>query len=184
MPAEMELTLEQTQQGVSYEVSKDVALKFFKTTIQERYEHVGSEITNPQDGKVSRWQRDCAWLMIQDVTSRFTNDKYKFKDVAVSRTSSTGNVGHYMVFIYVELPVSCDLGQNTVMSDSDESGVTHSEISSPFEDLSDIGSPGVVGPEHEGLSWMLDDPYVQVALQAPPLPDYIPGPEEPQSPPL
>ncbi|GKF07485.1 hypothetical protein Tco_0041709, partial [Tanacetum coccineum] len=37
----------------------------------------------------------------------------------------------------------------------------HTEISSPFEDLSDIGSPGVVGPEHEGLPWMLDDPYVQ-----------------------
>ncbi|GKB49567.1 hypothetical protein Tco_0900320 [Tanacetum coccineum] len=70
------------------------------------------------------------------------------------------------------------------MSDSDESGVTHTKISSPFEDLSDIRSPGVVGPEHEGLPWMLDDPYVQVALQAPPSPDYIPSPEEPQSPPL
>ncbi|GJV04735.1 hypothetical protein Tco_1338304, partial [Tanacetum coccineum] len=35
----------------------------------------------------------------------------------------------------------------TVMSDSDESGVTYTEISSPFEGLSDIGSPGVVGPE-------------------------------------
>ncbi|GKF84226.1 hypothetical protein Tco_0249124, partial [Tanacetum coccineum] len=46
------------------------------------------------------------------------------------------------------------------------------------------GSPGVVGPEHEGLPWMLDDPYVQVALQTPPSPDYIPGPMEPQSPPL
>ncbi|GKE77398.1 hypothetical protein Tco_1543518, partial [Tanacetum coccineum] len=33
-----------------------VALKFFKTTIQERYEHVGSEITSLQDDKVSRWQ--------------------------------------------------------------------------------------------------------------------------------
>ncbi|GKB01501.1 hypothetical protein Tco_0829545 [Tanacetum coccineum] len=42
----------------------------------------------------------------------------------------------------------------------------------------------VVGPEHEGLPWMLDKPYVQVSLQAPPSPDYIPGPEEPQSPPL
>ncbi|GJX02735.1 hypothetical protein Tco_0188651 [Tanacetum coccineum] len=31
---------------------------------------------------------------------------------------------------------------------------------------------------------MLDDPYVQVALQAPPSPDCIPGPEEPQLPPL
>ncbi|GKB40856.1 hypothetical protein Tco_0885798 [Tanacetum coccineum] len=60
----------------------------------------------------------------------------------------------------------------------------HTKISSPFEGLSDIGSPGVVGPKHEGLPWMLDDPYVQVALQAPPSPDYIPGPEEPQSPPL
>ncbi|GJS23826.1 hypothetical protein Tco_0452458 [Tanacetum coccineum] len=70
------------------------------------------------------------------------------------------------------------------MSDSDESGVTHTEISSLFEDLSDIGSPRVVGPEHEGLPWILDDPYVQVALQAPPSSDYIPGPEEPQSPPL
>ncbi|GKF80615.1 hypothetical protein Tco_0239217, partial [Tanacetum coccineum] len=29
------------------------------------------------------------------------------------------------------------------MSDSDESGVTHTEISSTFEELSDIGSPGV-----------------------------------------
>ncbi|GJZ96049.1 hypothetical protein Tco_0668383 [Tanacetum coccineum] len=70
------------------------------------------------------------------------------------------------------------------MLDSDESGVKYIEISSPFEGLSDIGSPGVVRPEHEGLSWMLDDPYVKVTLQASPSPDYIPGPEEPQSPPL
>ncbi|GJW54796.1 putative reverse transcriptase domain-containing protein, partial [Tanacetum coccineum] len=76
------------------------------------------------------------------------------------------------------------IGKDTVMSDSDESTVTYTEVSSPFEGLSDIGSPGVVGSEHEGLPWMLDDPYVQVALQAPPSPDYIPGPEEPQSPPL
>ncbi|GJU99579.1 hypothetical protein Tco_1328850 [Tanacetum coccineum] len=48
------------------------------------------------------------------------------------------------------------------MSDLDESRVTHTEISSPFEHLSNIGSPGV----------------------APPSPDYIPSPEEPQSPPL
>ncbi|GKF35995.1 hypothetical protein Tco_0112753, partial [Tanacetum coccineum] len=33
------------------------------------------------------------------------------------------------------------------------------KISSPFKDLSDIRSPGVVGPEHEGLPWMLDDLY-------------------------
>ncbi|GJZ36891.1 putative reverse transcriptase domain-containing protein [Tanacetum coccineum] len=50
---------------------------------------------------------------------------------------------------------------NNVISDSNESGVTHTEISSIFEELSDIGSPGVI-----------------------PSPDYISGPEEPQSPPL
>ncbi|GKD68412.1 hypothetical protein Tco_1322502, partial [Tanacetum coccineum] len=71
---------------------------------------------------------------------------------------------------------------DTVMSDSEDSTVTYTAVSSPFRGLSDIGSPGVVGPEHEGLP-RLDDPYVQVALQAPPSPDYIPGPEEPQSPP-
>ncbi|GKF16414.1 hypothetical protein Tco_0061332, partial [Tanacetum coccineum] len=41
--------------------------------------------------------------------------------------------------------------------------------------LLDIGSPGVVGPECEGLPWMLDDPYVQ----APPLPDLVPKPVYP-----
>ncbi|GJV51266.1 putative reverse transcriptase domain-containing protein [Tanacetum coccineum] len=72
-----------------------------------------------------------------------------------------------------------------VMSDSEDSTVTYTEVSSPFGDLSDIESPGVVGPEYEGLPWMLDDPYVQVVLQAPPSPDYVPGPEEPeQAPPL
>ncbi|GJS92367.1 hypothetical protein Tco_0799335 [Tanacetum coccineum] len=75
--------------------------------------------------------------------------------------------------------------QDTVMSDSEDFTVTYTEVSSPFEDLSDIGSPGVVGAEYEGLPWMLNDPYVQVILQAPPSLDYVPGPEEPeQAPPL
>ncbi|GJX72322.1 hypothetical protein Tco_0309493, partial [Tanacetum coccineum] len=52
----------------------------------------------------------------------------------------------------------------TVMSDSEDSTVTYTAVSSPFRGLSDIGSPGVVGPEHEGLPWMLDDPYVQILL--------------------
>ncbi|GJZ11989.1 hypothetical protein Tco_0546748 [Tanacetum coccineum] len=62
---------------------------------------------------------------------------------------------------------------DTVMSDSNESGVTHTAIPSPFEGLSDIGSPGVVGPEHEGLPWMLDYPYVQ-----PVYPEYMPQEDE------
>nr|GFC42039.1 hypothetical protein [Tanacetum cinerariifolium] len=66
------------------------------------------------------------------------------------------------------------------MSDSDESGVTYTDISSPFEELADIGSPRVDDHEHLKLPEMLEDPYVEVALQAPPSPDYIPGPEEPE----
>nr|GFD47649.1 hypothetical protein [Tanacetum cinerariifolium] len=65
------------------------------------------------------------------------------------------------------------------MSDSEESRVTYTDISSPFEELSDIGSPRADDHEHLMLPKMLEDPYVEVALQAPPSPDYIPGPEHP-----
>ncbi|GJV95303.1 hypothetical protein Tco_1546880 [Tanacetum coccineum] len=66
------------------------------------------------------------------------------------------------------------------MSDSDESGVTHTEVSSPFEDLSDIGSPRADDHELLELKLMPRDPYLEAALQAPPSPDYVPGPEEPE----
>ncbi|GKD43038.1 hypothetical protein Tco_1267683, partial [Tanacetum coccineum] len=46
----------------------------------------------------------------------------------------------------------------------EDSTVTYTEISSPYEDLSDIGSPGAEGP----------------IFQDPPSPDYVPGPEEPE----
>nr|GFB63900.1 hypothetical protein [Tanacetum cinerariifolium] len=60
------------------------------------------------------------------------------------------------------------------------SGVTYADISSPFEEFSDIGSPRADDHEHLMLCEMLEDPYVEVALQAPPSPDYIPGLEEPE----
>ncbi|GKF89770.1 hypothetical protein Tco_0263733, partial [Tanacetum coccineum] len=41
---------------------------------------------------------------------------------------------------------------------------TYTEISSPYEDLSDVGSPGAEGP----------------IFQDPPSPDYVLGPEEPE----
>nr|GFC39372.1 hypothetical protein [Tanacetum cinerariifolium] len=44
---------------------------------------------------------------------------------------------------------------------SDESGVTYTDISSPFEELSDIGSPRADGHEHLMLPEMLEDPYVE-----------------------
>ncbi|GKB54865.1 hypothetical protein Tco_0905618 [Tanacetum coccineum] len=65
------------------------------------------------------------------------------------------------------------------MSDSEDSTVTYVAVSSPFRGLSDIGSPRVDGPPV-----MPEDPYayVVVAFQAPPSPDYVPGPEYPPSP--
>nr|GEU73579.1 reverse transcriptase domain-containing protein [Tanacetum cinerariifolium] len=65
------------------------------------------------------------------------------------------------------------------MSDSEDSTVTYTELSSPFENLPDIGSPGV-----DGLPMMPQDPYayVEAALQAPLSPDYVSGPEHPPSP--
>nr|GEY85270.1 hypothetical protein [Tanacetum cinerariifolium] len=66
------------------------------------------------------------------------------------------------------------------MSDSDESGVTYTYISSSFEELSNIESPRADDHEHLMLPEMLEDPYVEVSLQAPPSPDYIPGPEKPE----
>ncbi|GKF74224.1 hypothetical protein Tco_0220556 [Tanacetum coccineum] len=65
------------------------------------------------------------------------------------------------------------------MSDSEDSTVTYTQVSSPFKDSSDVGSPGVDGPPV-----MSEDPYAYIvaAYQAPSSPDYIPGPEEPQSP--
>ncbi|GKF29022.1 hypothetical protein Tco_0095364, partial [Tanacetum coccineum] len=63
------------------------------------------------------------------------------------------------------------------MSDSKDSTVTYMEVSSPFADLSDIGSPRVDGPP-----LMPEDPYAYVvaSFQAPPSHDYVPGPEEPE----
>ncbi|GJR64931.1 hypothetical protein Tco_0010996 [Tanacetum coccineum] len=44
---------------------KDATLKLFKSTNQERYEHVGPDVTSLQDGKVYKMaKRDYAWLMI------------------------------------------------------------------------------------------------------------------------
>nr|GFC16942.1 hypothetical protein [Tanacetum cinerariifolium] len=63
------------------------------------------------------------------------------------------------------------------MSDSEESGVTYTDISSPFEELSDIGSSRA--DDHEYLM-MIEDPYVEGAFQAPPSPDYMLGLEEPE----
>ncbi|GJU00095.1 hypothetical protein Tco_1110433 [Tanacetum coccineum] len=59
---------------------------------QEWYEHVGPEVASPQGGKVSRWQRDCAWLMI----SRCSRSQCQ---IQVQGTSSIQEVNdHYNIF--------------------------------------------------------------------------------------
>ncbi|GJX14688.1 hypothetical protein Tco_0206446, partial [Tanacetum coccineum] len=70
---------------------------------------------------------------------------------------------------------------NLVMSDSEDSTVTYTAVSSPFKGLSDIGSPKVDGPP-----MMPEDTYAYVvaAFQAPPSLDYVPGPKEPEQAPL
>ncbi|GJY82520.1 hypothetical protein Tco_0495896 [Tanacetum coccineum] len=64
--------------------------------------------------------------------------------------------------------------------DSMNRGYKHWKVSSPYEDLSDIGSPRADDHELLELPYMPEDPYVEAALQAPPSPDYVPGPEEPE----
>nr|GFB40990.1 hypothetical protein [Tanacetum cinerariifolium] len=63
------------------------------------------------------------------------------------------------------------------MSDSEDSTVTYTTVSSPYERRSGDVSPGVDGPPV-----MPEDPYAYVvaAFQALPLPDYVHGPEEPE----
>ncbi|GKE70113.1 hypothetical protein Tco_1528185 [Tanacetum coccineum] len=65
------------------------------------------------------------------------------------------------------------------MSDSEDSTVTYTAVSSPFGGLSEIGSSRVDGPPV-----MPEDPYAYVvaSFQALPFPDYVPGPEYPPSP--
>ncbi|GKC39930.1 hypothetical protein Tco_1052314 [Tanacetum coccineum] len=65
------------------------------------------------------------------------------------------------------------------MSDSEDSTITYTAVSSPFTNFLDIGSPGVNEPP-----MMPEDPYAYVvsAFQALLSPDYMSGPEYPPSP--
>ncbi|GJV64566.1 hypothetical protein Tco_1475394 [Tanacetum coccineum] len=84
--------------------------------------------------------------------------------------------------IFVSVPSTNEVigdCQDTVMSDSEDSTVTYTVVSSPFGGFSDIGSSGV-----DGLPVMLEDPYAYVVdtFQALPFTDYVSGLEYPPSP--
>nr|GEZ04260.1 hypothetical protein [Tanacetum cinerariifolium] len=66
---------------------------------------------------------------------------------------------------------------DTIMSDSKDSTVTDTAVSSPYEGRSGDVSQGVDGPPV-----MPEDPYAYVVtvFQALPSPNYVPGPEEPE----
>ncbi|GJU08474.1 hypothetical protein Tco_1124904 [Tanacetum coccineum] len=80
---------------------------------------------------------------------------------------------------FVAVGYGFGVAADTVMSDSKDSMVTYTAVSSPFEGLLDIRSQGVDEPP-----MMPEDPYAYVlaAFQAPPSPDYVSGPEYPPSP--
>nr|GEU96484.1 putative reverse transcriptase domain-containing protein [Tanacetum cinerariifolium] len=65
------------------------------------------------------------------------------------------------------------------MSDSKDSMVTYTEVSSPFEDLSDIGSLRVVIYGYDGLPMHLPSPDYVPGPEHPPSPDYVPAEEQP-----
>ncbi|GJS87995.1 hypothetical protein Tco_0770631 [Tanacetum coccineum] len=59
---------------------------------QEWYEHVGPEVASPQGGKVTRWRRDYAWLMISRCSRSLCQ-------IQVQGTSSIQEVNdHYNIF--------------------------------------------------------------------------------------
>nr|GFD48924.1 hypothetical protein [Tanacetum cinerariifolium] len=61
------------------------------------------------------------------------------------------------------------------MSDSEDSTVTDTTVSSPYK-----GRSGDVSPGEDGPPVMPEDPYAYIvaAFQALPPPNYVPGPEE------
>ncbi|GJV81705.1 hypothetical protein Tco_1517575 [Tanacetum coccineum] len=74
---------------------KDAALKPFKSTNQERYEHVGPKVTSSQDGKVyKKAKRDYAWLMVQVPPDHI----FTYKSIKRNKLKPKVN-DHYTIFI-------------------------------------------------------------------------------------
>ncbi|GKB19895.1 hypothetical protein Tco_0853818 [Tanacetum coccineum] len=65
------------------------------------------------------------------------------------------------------------------MSDLEDSTITYTKVSSLFEDLSNLGYPGV-----DGLPMMSEEPYayVEATLQEPPSPEFVLEPEDEKDP--
>ncbi|GJU44174.1 putative reverse transcriptase domain-containing protein [Tanacetum coccineum] len=64
--------------------------------------------------------------------------------------------------------------------DEASSRVTYTSISSDYKEPSNAGSLGFIIYRYDELPMHLVDPYVEAALQAPPSPNYVPGPKQPE----
>ncbi|GJY80752.1 reverse transcriptase domain-containing protein [Tanacetum coccineum] len=88
VPTEKELVLEQTQKGTSYEVSRQSVkvkelqerciIKAFKLSYQEKYEHVGPDVTRSQEGKRSK-DDDKRLGLIDDLKEAINHIHFKSK---------------------------------------------------------------------------------------------------------
>nr|GFB20266.1 hypothetical protein [Tanacetum cinerariifolium] len=105
--------------------------------------------------------------------------------VTAAATPIEGRRAYYYKSLIPDTKISYFGFSDAIMSDSEDSTVTYTTVSSPYERRSEDVSPGVDGPPV-----MPEDPYTYVvaAFQALPPPDYVPGPEDPKqappSPPL
>ncbi|GJS61017.1 putative reverse transcriptase domain-containing protein [Tanacetum coccineum] len=104
--------------------------------------------------------------MIQDkTTDKIVHIKQKMqaaqlisKGVNVDLKQKVGEVA-YKLELPEELSRVHNTFHDTVMSDSDESGITYTAVSSPYEDLSDIGSPRANDHEFLELPYMPEETH-------------------------
>nr|GEX29886.1 reverse transcriptase domain-containing protein [Tanacetum cinerariifolium] len=109
--------------------------------------------------------------VIENQIKNILLDYNHFQNIALVQKGLHGTFMHTFMHMLVAALV------DTIMSDSEDSTVTYTTVSSPYEGRSRDVSPGV-----DGLPVMPEDPYTYVvaAFQALPPPDYVPGPEEPE----
>nr|GEZ80260.1 hypothetical protein [Tanacetum cinerariifolium] len=108
---------------------------------------------------------DIIGIRVEAIENQVKNvllDYNHFENIALVKKGLHGTFMHMLVAALV---------------DSEDSTVTYTTISSPYEGRSGDVSPGVDGPPV-----IPEDPYayVVVAFQALPPPDYVPSPEEPE----
>ncbi|GKC15584.1 hypothetical protein Tco_1012366 [Tanacetum coccineum] len=179
MPTEMELTLEQTQQGVSYEVS-------VFSDIEDSH-GPSDAMHNPL--ATQGLSTDSCFISHGDYTYFYRLSHSELVDIEKVAVCSSlrslkqkrfdTSAGNHVKEILLKLSLPDHRIFKDGGEDSEDSTITYTAVSSLFGGLSDIGSSRVNGPPV-----MPKDPYAYVvaAFRAPPSPDYVSGLEYPPSP--